>query len=62
MNHGLCCSVRVKKVFEPQGDGYFIIRDHYLCEHDEVSSTQYVDSYVEGNVLGAYREEWGKHG
>ncbi len=61
MNHLQCKAKTTKRAFEPQGDGYFIVRDNFLCEHGEIVGSKWIDSYLEGNILGAWKDEWGKH-
>lgn len=62
MNHKKCSPVRGEDVHENQGHGYFKIVHYSYCEHGEVVEEWFVDHYLEGNIAGAYKEHWGKHG
>jgi hypothetical protein len=62
VNHTQCKIVSAEDKHEPQGNKYFKIYRYFYCQHGEVVSNEFIDNYVEGNIAGAYQEEWGKHG
>ena len=62
MNHKLCKATTGERVITKQDNSVFNVYNYAYCEHDELVWTEYLDSYIEGNIAGAYKEEWGKHG